>query len=328
VLCQLIHILSSTTLIPAELTPRQTTILFLFPITIVICIIAATLTVATLRRLRYQHARAEQLAGNLSQIREEARRRTNFLNAISHDLRTPLNGITLQTYIIEQALANKDTSTVSTAVDNIRTSSTLAAEVLDALLQYAHSDLDQNVIAPVNLKDLIQGTADPFRAAAEEKGIAFALNLPDDLTLQTDSAKLERILANLLDNAVKFTARGSVSLSATTNSPSSVHNSQSQKSPTENGHPTPNNSVTITIQDTGCGIPNQHQSRLFKEFFQANNPSRDPRLGLGLGLVIAQRLTHQLSGNLTCTTTPDRGSTFTLTLPLKTPTDESAKQNP
>jgi signal transduction histidine kinase len=275
-------------------------LLFLIPITVTVCAIAGILTFTALRRLKVQHARAEELAGNLHQIREENQRRLVFLNAISHDLRTPLNGIALQTHVIEHALDSKDPAVLAAAVAEIRNASSLAAEVLDALLQYAHTDIDETVLASVDLTTLLTQTADPFRAAAEEKGLAFTLSVPADLKIATDAVKLQRLFANLVDNAVKFTTLGSITIRAAPDA-------------SADGHP----SLLIEVEDTGVGIPTEALPRLFEEFYQANNPSRDARLGLGLGLVIAKRLAHQLGGSLTCESTIGKGSTFLIRLPVR-----------
>jgi signal transduction histidine kinase len=284
---------------PLQAEEHPLSLLFLIPLTATVCAIAAILTFTAIRRSRVHHARAEQLAGNLTQIREENQRRLMFLNAISHDLRTPLNGIALQTHVIERAIDSKDPAVLSAAVAEIRNASTLAAEILDALLQYAHTDIDQVIVSEVEVKALLMQTADPFRAAAEEKGLVFTLSIPSEMTIETDGGKLQRLFANLLDNAVKFTPHGSVAIRG------NLEDMGGKKS------------LLIEVQDTGVGIPAGDQHRLFKEFYQANNPSRDARLGLGLGLVIAKRLAQQLGGTLECVSSAGQGSTFRLRLPAE-----------
>jgi signal transduction histidine kinase len=241
-----------------------------------------------------------------------------FLNAISHDLRTPLNGIALQTHVIDRAIEAKDPTILTGAVGEIRSASTLAAEILDALLQYAHTDIDQPVFSTVDVKTLLTQTADPFRAAAEEKQLVFTLAAPAHLQIETDPNKLQRLFANLVGNAVKFTKHGSITITA-----KAVEGGGGDRVDLRAVDGTPpvsrggEKSLVIEVQDTGCGIPLEDQARLFKEFYQANNPSRDARLGLGLGLVIAKRLAQQLGGTLTFTSVPGQGSTFTLRLPAR-----------
>jgi signal transduction histidine kinase len=259
--------------------------------------------------VQIQADRAFHLSRDLDRSREESRRRLHFLNAISHDLRTPLNGMTLQTHVIEQALQSHDEEAIAQAVQHIRASSATAAEILDSLLQYARTEVQQNHPSRIWLKELLQQTADPFRAAAEEKLLLFSISVRDDIVLETDRDKLQRILANILDNAVKFTARGTITLRATL---------------APDGFPTAR-MLAIEIVDTGEGLLPEHQENLFNEFFQANNPSRDSRLGLGLGLVLARRLTEQLGGTLSCRSERHKGSTFCIRLPLSAHTTFDGK---
>jgi signal transduction histidine kinase len=111
--------------------------------------------------------------------------------------------------------------------------------------------------------------------------------------LRTDRAKLERILSNLVSNAVKFTTSGGVRLDA-------------QRA----GH-----GVEIHVIDTGIGIGAAARGRLFDEFFQLHNHERDPRKGVGLGLAIARRIAAQLDGDIEVESSPGGGSRFTVVLP-------------
>ncbi len=252
--------------------------------------------------VKIQTARASDLADDLHRMQDESRRRLHFLNAISHDLRTPLNGMTLQTHVIEHAVQSNDQPMIQQAIRDIRASSALAAEILDSLLQYARTEVHQNHITRVSLKELLLQTVDPFRGAAEEKLLTFTLRAPGNLWMETDRDKLQRILANLLDNAVKFTARGSIAVRVLTNNPNPLLRKET---------------VTIEVADTGEGMRPEHRANLFNEFFQVNNPSRDARLGLGLGLVVARRLAEQLGGKLTCESELHHGSVFRAELPLR-----------
>jgi signal transduction histidine kinase len=303
-----------SSLLAAEPPATRTDLLVLIPASGVVSFVAACFGYWAVRGWRTQQARAELLSTHLQEMREENRRRVDFLNAISHDLRTPLNGITLQTHVMELALQQRDAPTLEQAVAQIRSSSGLTAEILDALLQYARVDVDPNLVHHVKLPELLTHTAEPFRAAAEEKAIAFTLDLPqdEDLTLDTDREKLQRIIANLLDNAVKFTQHGSITLRARHIEGVSPHEAGRFVFPLV--HPG-GRYLQVEVADTGEGIAAEHREKVFREFFQAHNPSRDARLGLGLGLVIALRLAHQLGGRLDCFSEPRKGSTFRLTLP-------------
>jgi signal transduction histidine kinase len=294
-----------TYLLAADPAPQSQSYLVVFLAALAIALITSAAALEAARRSRRQHKRADELARDLSRINANVRRRLQFLNAISHDLRTPLNGITLQTHIIEHALAIRDDSTLHKSADEIRTAAVLAAKILDALLQYAQTDIEQNTVAEVRLRELVAQVADPFRAAAEEKKIAFMLAVPDDLVVQTDPLKVQRILANLLDNAVKFTHSGTINVRVI---------------PTADP-----NYIAIEVVDTGPGIPSQHLGRVFEEFYQVDNAARDPRNGLGLGLAVAHRLATHLGGGVHAMSDPPHGSTFTLRLPKTAPPNEPTR---
>jgi len=302
--------------------PDSHDLLILIPALALVSFVASGFAVWAFRRNHLQHARAELLADNLSKIREETHRRLNFLNAISHDLRTQLNGIALQTHIIEKAMDSNKPEMLHQAVGEVRSSSTLAAEILDALLQYARVDLDENTIRPVPVKELITQTAEGFRAAAEEKNLSFLVAVEEEMVLHTDRTKLQRIVANLLDNAVKFTHNGSIVVKASR---------RTGPVPAAHCHPRPQwqlfserwsgtaEHCLIEVIDTGEGIAPAHLPKIFREFFQANNPGRDARQGLGLGLVIAERLTQQLGGSLGCESELKKGTAMRVALPIGEP---------
>jgi len=284
---------------PFALAVQSNDLFVIVLVTLLVVVGAVALVLWAMRLAKIQNTRAEGLSRNLQNAREESKRRLRFLNAISHDLRTPLNGMTLQIHVIEQAVQSHDERTMHQALRDIRSSSALAAEILDSLVQYAHTEVEQNTLAKARLKELVHQISDPFRAAAEEKMLVFSANIPDNLTIETDREKLRRILANLLDNAVKFTARGSITVRAGVGQ----------------------NVLWIDVTDTGDGISPEHQPKLFHEFFQANNFSRDARLGLGLGLVVAYRLAEQLGGIIHCKSELHKGSRFRVELPLQLQAD-------
>ena len=119
------------------------------------------------------------------------------------------------------------------------------------------------------------------------------MTAPAGLRARVDRIKLERVLLNLIDNAIKFTHTGLVHVEA-------------QRSGAD---------VRVHVVDTGVGIAPQHQARLFEEFYQVANAHRDRRQGFGLGLPVARRLARQFGGDVTVESEPGRGSRFTVCLP-------------
>jgi CheY-like chemotaxis protein/anti-sigma regulatory factor (Ser/Thr protein kinase) len=147
------------------------------------------------------------------------------------------------------------------------------------------------------LNDLIEGEGQQFRPAALAHGldlIVEPLNRP--VWLRTDRVKLARVVGNLIDNAIKFTAAGSVRVSAELVSD-------------------PERRVLIRVADTGIGIPEEQHARIFDEFQQLRNPERDRAKGSGLGLAISKRLVDLLGGHLRVESDSGRGTVFTLEMP-------------
>ena len=241
--------------------------------------------------------RSSALAADLEKSQEESKRKSFFLNAISHDLRTPLNGLLLQANLAEVGMAASDPETVRRAVVDIKAGARATAQLLDSFLEYARLEAgggDRNVLAPVDLSAAVRDAVAASNALASEKGLYLKGNVPAGLTVTTDRTKLGRILANLVGNAVKFTDAGGVRVEAEQSGGAAVQ---------------------IHVIDTGCGIAPEDQDRLFEEFFQGHNHERNRAKGFGLGLSIAHRLAQQLGGQITVESGVGQGSRFSLILP-------------
>lgn len=239
--------------------------------------------------------RSNKLAADLELSREESRQKSIFLNSISHDLRTPLNGLVLQTGLARLGLKGGDISLVSSSLDEIEGTVRATSDLLDRLLEYARLNAgeERNEFTVFRLDTLVAQIFRTYHATANARGLQLVSRIPPDLHLRTDAVKLERILNNLVHNAIKFTPRGSVTVDVEL----------------------ANNSAELHVTDTGVGISPDDQARLFKEFFQAGNQERDRTKGFGLGLAIARRLSLHLGGDLTVQSAPGQGTRFSILLP-------------
>jgi signal transduction histidine kinase len=247
-----------------------------------------------LKVLYAELGRTNRLQAELDKTREESRQKSFFLNAVSHDLRTPLNGLTLQASLAEIGLASGDDDAVRQAVAGMKSSARATADLLESLLDYTRLDWisEPNNSAQFSLKDAVEAACITPRAMAVKNGLTLANRVPGGLMMTTDRVKFERVLGNLLSNAVKFTRTGGVRVEA-------------QRS----GH-----DLELHVIDTGIGIAPEHQDRIFEEFFQVHNHERDRSKGFGLGLPIARRLARQLGGDIHLEST-NGGSRFTVVLP-------------
>lgn len=174
----------------------------------------------------------------------------------------------------------------------------VAATIVDALCRLLEalldvSKLDAGVVSanprPVRLADVVERLESEYRLRMQAKGLSLRA-VPSSLLIRTDRDLLERILRNLLENALRYTDRGGIVI----------------------GCRRRGDRVLIVVVDTGSGIPPEHLDRIFHEFYQVSNPARDRGLGLGLGLAIVERLVRLLDGRIHVTSTPGRGSCFSI----------------
>ena len=253
------------------------------------------LSAKNLRVIYSSISRGEKLAQDLAASREESRRKSFFLNAISHDLRTPLNGLVLNADLAQLNIDDRDEAGTRAALEEIKAGAKLTADLLDGLLEYARLDgaEDRAVPADVDLDAVVADAVSAQVTAARAKGLPLTGPGPTGWVVRADRLKLERVLNNLLSNAVKFTAAGSVSVEV-------------KATPT---------GVRLTVADTGAGIADEHRSRLFDEFYQVENHERDRRKGFGLGLAICRRLADQLGATLSVESRVGLGSRFAVDPP-------------
>lgn len=214
--------------------------------------------------------------------------KTHFLAAASHDLRQPVQSLVLLTAALAVRLGDHPASSL---VGKIEASINALCRLLDAILDM--SKLDAGVVSPsvqtVSLGAIFQRLEDEYRLRAAEKGIRFRA-APTSVTLSADPALLERIIRNLVENALRYTDRGRILLGCRRDA----------------------DGVRVQVLDTGIGIPAEHLERIFHEFYQIANPARDRGKGLGLGLAIVDRLARLLKYRVEVASTPGKGSCFTV----------------
>jgi HAMP domain-containing protein/CheY-like chemotaxis protein len=240
-----------------------------------------------------------------------SRYKSEFLANMSHELRTPLNSI----LILGQQLAdNPEGNLKPKQVEFARTIHGAGTDLLNLISDILDLSKIESGTVTVDAEEIfftnvLETVARPFRHQAESQGLSFDVQVEPSLqrSLVTDSKRLQQILKNLLSNALKFTAQGSVRMrvlpvrtgwrpdNTTLNQASSV--------------------VAFEVTDTGVGIPVEKQKIVFEAFQQADASTSRKYGGTGLGLAISRELAQLLGGELTLRSTPGMGSTFTLFLP-------------
>jgi len=224
-------------------------------------------------------------------------RKTRFLAAVSHDVRTPANAIGLLAELIGRTAADPaQVGEIPELARELHNSSVFLVSLLTDVLDIARFDSGKMELSlsDFSLGSLMEKERDRLALLAREKPIGYRWTVPPEpIWLRTDRVKLSRVLGNLVGNAIKFTDRGDVSVA------------------TERGL---DGSVKILVKDTGIGIPADHQRDIFDEFVQLRNPERDRTKGMGLGLSICLRLVQAMNGTLQVQSAPGQGSTFVVTL--------------
>ena len=239
-----------------------------------------------------------ELEARRNEAEEASVRKSRFLAAVSHDIRTPANAISLLAELLERTStgANFAKEAPELARD-LKTSALslvrLVGDVLD-LTRFDTGRVDLHE-TEFGLADVVCEECRPFHQVAKDKGLGFTCDPPPaSIIVRADRVKLARILQNLVGNAVKFTSKGSV---------------------TVDGAFTPEGAVQIRVIDSGPGIPPEHQKQIFDEYFQLKNVQRDHDKGTGLGLAICQRLAQAMGARIEVKSEEGNGSAFTLTLP-------------
>ena len=222
-----------------------------------------------------------------------ARQKTFFLNALSHDLRAPLHNVVLNAHLLK--MSAREQSEVEN-VDMIVENAVAAGDLVTRLLDFAKAGEDRNAPERVSMAAMLQQVARRFQPVAEGKGLYLRLDAERDAEVWVDRQKLERIVSNLLDNAIKFTDRGGVRLELAT--PAAAVNGDDD------------GGVCVRIADSGIGIPDASVPYLFDEFYQVNNHERDRSKGFGIGLAICRSLARQLGGDVRLLRTGPYGSCF------------------
>ena len=243
--------------------------------------------------VRWLGACADIQAQKLLEAQREiqAKQKLFLLNSLSHDLRAPLNTVTLNAHLLKLSAKNEEESDVANVViENALT----AAHLIGNLLELARADAQETIATEsVELSSTLRQIVRRFQPLAQKKKLSLRIEQECDVAVVSDRVKLERILGNLVDNAIKYTETGGVSLSLDL----------------RDGH------SVITVSDTGIGIPQAAVPNLFQEFYQANNPERDRSKGFGMGLAICRALAQQLGGDVRLARTSSAGSCFELILP-------------
>lgn len=242
--------------------------------------------------------RTRELAEANERLKEIDRLKSEFLATMSHELRTPLNSIIGFTGMVLQGLAgpvnDEQTKQLSMVYGSAKHLLSLINDILD--LSKIESGRMEVLQDPLDLREIMTEAAQSLEPMIAQKKLHLHLHIPNGIpTIFSDRKKIVQILLNLLNNAVKFTDTGKITL-------------RCELSGAE---------IKITVSDTGCGIRDTDMKLLFSAFRQISNTDRREHGGAGLGLYLCQKLVILLRGKIRVESTYGKGSSFIFTLPAE-----------
>jgi signal transduction histidine kinase len=248
-----------------------------------------TNTTEQLTRLKEEKEKAE----NLAKLKAE------FLNQVSHELRTPLAVIIGYIECITDGLYGQIDMKHNEILQVVAKQSTHLKNMIDQILIYSRLEAGKQPIRieELQLTKVVNDLRDTFEFLCRQKGIELRWEVPREaVTMRSDATRVKEVVSNLLQNAVKYTDRGSIS----------VHISNAPVV----------DSVMIEVQDTGMGISEQHLTSIFEPFMQVHKTSSEnSRGGIGLGLSIVKKHLDQIHGTITVESELGKGSLFRIVLP-------------
>jgi two-component system sensor histidine kinase EvgS len=238
--------------------------------------------------------------------------KSEFLANMSHEIRTPMTGVLGMLQLLERAeLPKREKKYVNSAQEAGKTLMSIINDILDlSKIEAGKIEISKQVFPLRNEMDRV---IDLFRLQAEEAGIELSCRVDENLPLsfKGDPVRIRQILFNLLGNALKFTSKGSVNLKV-------MHSGVRTKNRLR---------VTFTVSDTGCGMSDDSQERVFRPFEQADTESSQKTRGTGLGLTIVGRLVKLMNGTLSLSSSLGQGTTVSFTLPLEETESTAATDN-
>ncbi len=241
-----------------------------------------------------------QLQKSKAKIEESDNLKSAFLMNLSHEIRTPMNAIIgFSELLANQEITEKDKNEY---INIIKSSGRNLIDIIDDLVEM--SRIDTNLVKPnlsnINLENMIQATFDAVSITNNKENLEFKLLKPNNSikkNITTDVTKLNQVLINLLDNALKFTDEGYVIL--------------------DYDFDNLNKKINFEIKDSGIGIPEEFKNRIFKRFSKTNTHSISANEGLGLGLAISKAYVDMLGGGMSVQSQEGIGTTFKFWIPLQ-----------
>ena len=255
---------------------------------------------AFIRDISSRRQREQELVQMKEKAEQAAKAKSQFLSVMSHELRTPLNAVIGITHLLLQSQPREDQQ------EDLRTlqfSGESLLHIINDILDFTKLDSGKIELSAIdfNLRELTQSLYQSFSYKAREKNIVFDVEYDDRMPffVKGDNFRLSQVLNNLISNAIKFTHEGFVKLKVEMVESKGMH------------------FITrFSVIDSGIGIPEEKQEKIFEQFTQADSDTTRLYGGTGLGLSISGRLVELMGSSILVSSTPGKGSSFTFTLDL------------
>lgn len=288
------------------ITPRASVLNTENEIKMILVLIAGILAIVVVAVWFIYKNRQMKLA--LAVAQKESIFKGKFLSNVSHEIRTPLNGISGTLHLLKNCGgdAARQKEYLCRMEDSVQQLTDIVNDVLDmAKIESGSAEVHAERF---DLRELCEKTSHVFDAAVQEKGIGLCVDLSGlkNCFYVGDAKKIQQIMTNLLSNAVKFTIHGTVTLSVS-----------------DDG-----DKIRILVRDTGCGMKKEFQEIIFQPFTQEDTTYGRTQTGTGLGMAIISELVQLLNGAISVQSIPDKGTTFTVELPLHADADQNVPAAP
>jgi signal transduction histidine kinase len=240
-----------------------------------------------------------ELDGQAEQLREATELKSRFLAYMSHEFRTPINSMRSLTRLLLDRVDGPLTEEQERQVSFIQQNATEFAEMVDDLLDLAKVEAGRVEISPAwfEMVDLFSALRGMFKPVLTNPAVNLVFEEPHDVPkLYTDDRKLSQILRNFISNALKFTTKGEVRVTAQLDGAGRV---------------------TFSVSDTGIGIAPEFHAAIFEDFSQVQSPLQKRLRGTGLGLSLSKKLAQLLGGSVDLRSETGKGSVFSVTIPAQ-----------
>lgn len=272
-----------------------------------------------IRRLRIRAKQLKLLADQQARLTEEAlRTKSFFLTNMSHEVRTPMNGIMGMTSLLDQTSLTKEQREY---MDTIRCSAETLLTVINNILDFSAIESGKIVLEEkaTDIRTCVEEVLEIFQSRTEHTGIILHSHFETDVPqrILTDRQRLRQILINLIGNAVKFTDHGEIRVRVFL-----------PPAPAAIDLPDGHIQIAFEVQDTGIGILPGQLNRLFQSFAQVDSSVTRKYGGIGLGLSISDKLVHLMNGRITAESQPGKGSVFLFTILSRPVASRSTPSSP